>query len=66
MKRTSEDIDAVEIDLPSEFRAVFIPVFVLAFGVIWEVFEFGLSGCLTLLVSDLPFASSASTISSRT
>ncbi|MFC7008399.1 hypothetical protein [Halalkalicoccus salilacus] len=30
-----------EIDVPSEFRAVFILVFVLAFGVIWEVFEFG-------------------------
>lgn len=30
-----------EIDVPSEFRVVFIIVFVLAFGVIWEVFEFG-------------------------
>ncbi|SFG48087.1 hypothetical protein SAMN04488063_2183 [Halopelagius inordinatus] len=30
-----------DIDVPSEFRAVFIVVFVLAFGVIWEVFEFG-------------------------
>lgn len=29
-----------EIDVPSEFRAVFIVVFVLAFGVLWEVFEF--------------------------
>lgn len=29
-----------DIDVPSEFRAVFIVVFVLAFGVIWEVFEF--------------------------
>ncbi|WP_227376345.1 hypothetical protein [Haladaptatus halobius] len=29
-----------EIDVPSAFRAVFIIVFVLAFGVIWEVFEF--------------------------
>lgn len=32
---------SAEIDVPSEFRAVFILVFVLAFGVIWEVFEFG-------------------------
>ncbi|KYH24868.1 hypothetical protein HAPAU_32450 [Halalkalicoccus paucihalophilus] len=30
-----------EIDVPSKFRVVFILVFVLAFGVIWEVFEFG-------------------------
>lgn len=29
-----------EIDVSSDFRAVFIVVFVLAFGVIWEVFEF--------------------------
>ena len=29
------------IDLPSKLRGVFILVFVLAFGVIWEVFEFG-------------------------
>lgn len=29
------------IDVPSEFRAVFIVVFVLAFGVGWELFEFG-------------------------
>lgn len=31
---------SAEIDIPSKFRAVFILVFVLAFGVIWEVFEF--------------------------
>ena len=31
---------SAEIDVPSEFRAVFIVVFVLAFGVLWEVFEF--------------------------
>lgn len=30
-----------EIDLPSKLRGVFILVFVLAFSVIWEVFEFG-------------------------
>ncbi|WP_207592577.1 hypothetical protein [Halomontanus rarus] len=29
-----------EIDVPPEFRPVFILVFVLALGVIWEVFEF--------------------------
>lgn len=31
---------SAEIDVPSEFRAIFILIFVLAFGVIWEVFEF--------------------------
>lgn len=30
-----------EIDLPPKLRGVFILVFVLAFSVIWEVFEFG-------------------------
>lgn len=34
------EMHSAEIDVPSEFRAVFILVFVLAFGVIWEVFEF--------------------------
>lgn len=29
-----------EIEVPSKFRAVFVLVFVLASGVIWEVFEF--------------------------
>lgn len=29
------------IDVPSTFRGVFVVVFVLAFGVVWEVFEFG-------------------------
>jgi hypothetical protein len=29
------------IDVPSTFRGVFVVVFVLAFGVGWEVFEFG-------------------------
>lgn len=35
------EIHSDEIDVPSDFRAVFIVVFVLAFGVVWEVFEFG-------------------------
>lgn len=30
-----------EIDVPGEFRAVFIVVFVLAAGVFWEILEFG-------------------------
>ncbi|NHN47944.1 hypothetical protein G9464_10085 [Halostella sp. JP-L12] len=35
------EIHSEEVDVPSEFRAVFVVVFVLAFGVVWEVFEFG-------------------------
>ena len=33
-----------ELDVPSEFRAVFVVVFVVAFGVLWEVFEFAVVG----------------------
>ena len=33
-----------EIDVPSEFRAVFVVVFVVAFGVLWEVLEFAVVG----------------------
>ena len=40
--RTFEEHSA-EIDVPSEFRAVFIVVFVLAAGVLWELLEFGSS-----------------------
>ena len=29
------------IDLPPDFRELFIIIFVVAFGIIWEVFEFG-------------------------
>jgi hypothetical protein len=42
------------IDVPSEFRAVFIVVFVLAFGVVWEVFEFGSVEVSHLLGVDSP------------
>jgi hypothetical protein len=30
-----------EVDAPADFRAVFVVVFVLAVGVLWEVLEFG-------------------------
>lgn len=40
--RTFEEHSA-EIDVPGEFRAVFIVVFVLAAGVFWELLEFGSS-----------------------
>ena len=38
--------DAIEV--PSEFRAVFIVVFVLAAGMVWEVFEFTFGGLVTV------------------
>jgi hypothetical protein len=42
------------IDVPSVFRGVFIVVFVLAFGVGWEVFEFGAVEVARLLGFDSP------------
>jgi len=42
-----ESSDAV--DFPSEFRFLFIVVFVLAFGVVWEIAEFAAGGVGTLL-----------------
>jgi hypothetical protein len=38
--------DAIEV--PPEFRAVFIVVFVLAAGMVWEVFEFAFGGLVTV------------------
>jgi hypothetical protein len=35
------ELHSSELEVPSAFRAVFVVVFVLAFGVAWEVFEFG-------------------------
>lgn len=48
------------IDVPSEFRAIFIVVFVLAAGILWEVFEFAFGGLVTVygiddIVTDLVF-----------
>jgi hypothetical protein len=42
------------IDVPSAFRGVFIVVFVLAFGVVWELFEFGAVEVSRLLGVDSP------------
>jgi hypothetical protein len=36
------DLHSDEIDIPSRFAFVFIFVVVLSFGVVWELFEFGL------------------------
>ena len=38
--------------LPRRFMFVFILLFVLAFGVFWEVIEFGVSGAASILGSD--------------
>lgn len=48
------------IDVPSTVRAVFIVVFVLAAGVLWEVVEFALGGLVTVygiddIVTDFVF-----------
>lgn len=41
-----------EINLPRKFMFAFILVFVLAFGVIWELIEFGLAGMADILGSE--------------
>jgi hypothetical protein len=50
----SFELHSEEIDVPPAFRGLFIVVFVLAFGVVWEVFEFGAGGVSTLLGVDSP------------
>lgn len=54
------ELHSEAIDVPSTFRAVFIVVFVLATGVIWEVMEFALGGLVTVygiddIVTDFVF-----------
>lgn len=53
--RTFEEHSA-EIDVPGEFRAVFIVVFVLAAGVFWELLEFASGALATALGADEPLA----------
>ncbi|GAB3417872.1 hypothetical protein GCM10027435_17100 [Haloparvum alkalitolerans] len=36
------DVHHEEVQLPTQFFAVFVVLFVLAFGVVWELFEFAL------------------------
>ncbi|WP_049971722.1 hypothetical protein [Haladaptatus cibarius] len=48
------------IDVPSEFRTIFIVVFVLAMGIFWEILEFALGGLITVygvddIVTDMIF-----------
>jgi uncharacterized membrane protein YjdF len=45
-----------EIDVPGEFRALFIVVFVLAAGVFWELLEFASGALATALGADEPLA----------
>jgi hypothetical protein len=42
------DIHTTEIQLPSQFTFVFVVLFVVAFGVVWEVIEFGVTELSTL------------------
>ena len=54
------ELHSDDIDVPSEFRAVFIVVFVLAAGILWEVLEFALGGLVPVygiddIVTDLVF-----------
>jgi hypothetical protein len=45
-----------EISVPGEFRAVFIVVFVLAAGVLWELLEFGSGKLARAVGADAPLA----------
>lgn len=54
------ELHSDSIDVPSAFRAVFIVVFVLAAGILWEVLEFALGGLVTVygiddIVTDIIF-----------
>ncbi|WP_339103796.1 hypothetical protein [Haloterrigena salinisoli] len=54
------ELHSDDIDVPPAFRAVFIVVFVLAAGVVWEVLEFALGGVVTVyglddIVTDFVF-----------
>lgn len=45
------DVHSEDVSFPSEFMVVFIFLFVLAFGVLWEVIEFSVSSLSALLGS---------------
>lgn len=54
------ELHSRDIDVPSNFRAVFILVFVLATGVFWEILEFALGDLITVygiddIVTDMVF-----------
>jgi hypothetical protein len=41
-----------DVRLPPRFMFVFVLLFVMAFGVVWEVIEFGIAGAASMLGSD--------------
>lgn len=43
------EIHSDKIDVPPKFRVVFIFVFVLAFGVVWEIIEFASTGMASII-----------------
>lgn len=54
------ELHSDNIDVPSEFRTIFIIVFVLAVGLFWEILEFALGGLVTVygiddIVTDIIF-----------
>ncbi|WP_380677219.1 hypothetical protein [Salinigranum sp. GCM10025319] len=46
------DLHTEEVYLPWQFTFVFVLLFVVAFGVLWEVIEFAVGGVATLIGSD--------------
>lgn len=50
------DVHHDDIQLPGRFAFVFILVLVMAFGVVWELFEFGLDGLAAQTGVDMPLA----------
>ncbi|MEZ3164769.1 hypothetical protein ABNG03_11880 [Halorubrum sp. RMP-47] len=50
------DLHSDGIRIPSQFAFVFIVLIVLAFGVLWELFEFGLDVVATETGIDMPLA----------
>jgi len=43
------DQSAESVDVPGEFRFLFILIFVLAFGVLWEISEFASAGLASIV-----------------
>lgn len=52
----SIDLHTEEINLPNRFMFVFILMTVIAFGVVWELFEFGLDILADMTGWDMPLA----------
>lgn len=61
------ELHSEAIDVPSEFRAVFVVVFVIAAGMVWEVFEFTFGALVTVygiddIVTDFVFNAAGAVI----